>query len=448
MSAVSAVSEFTEFTMEPQALAALPIALMESSRENLKESSEESLKKSPDVSSTAPVFESYRAARHNDALLRPFLEADGEGEAQRCLEVLIQRAAPLIARAVRQNRHVTPNRAGGRYERQEEQEADDIYQEALLFVIARLRGLRSGRVPAPIARYGAYVTATAAHVCHERLRRTAPNRQAFRARLRYLLTSVPTLALWRDDWGRTVCGLSNWQGRAASCSALLRLQTFQENPALLAAAAPAAEHSGEHSHEGRQGARSAETPFIGVGEWLWDGTLNAAGLTDLLTWLGGPVTPQHLTAALLGVLGVREPAVCASDENAFSEEDGQGDDLFARVPDVRADVAGQVEQRDFLRRLWSEVTLLPASQRVALLLNLRDTGGRGVLALLAHTRVATPGQIADALALSADSLAALWPALPMEDAGIAEILGVPRQQVINLRKSARARLARRLREQP
>jgi len=35
--------------------------------------------------------------------------------------------------------------------------------------------------------------------------------------------------------------------------------------------------------------------------------------------------------------------------------------------------------------------------------------------------------------------------LPLEDAAIAERLGLTRQQVINLRKSARARLARRMR---
>jgi hypothetical protein len=39
----------------------------------------------------------------------------------------------------------------------------------------------------------------------------------------------------------------------------------------------------------------------------------------------------------------------------------------------------------------------------------------------------------------------LWPTLPRDDQWIADRLGVTRRQVINLRKCARERLARRLR---
>jgi predicted DNA-binding protein (UPF0251 family) len=46
--------------------------------------------------------------------------------------------------------------------------------------------------------------------------------------------------------------------------------------------------------------------------------------------------------------------------------------------------------------------------------------------------------------LSTEELAALWNDLPLEDLRIAEMLGISRQQVINLRKSARHRLARRV----
>jgi hypothetical protein len=43
-----------------------------------------------------------------------------------------------------------------------------------------------------------------------------------------------------------------------------------------------------------------------------------------------------------------------------------------------------------------------------------------------------------------ERLASLWNDLPIEDVEIAEHLGVTRQQVINLRKVARERLARRM----
>ena len=61
------------------------------------------------------------------------------------------------------------------------------------------------------------------------------------------------------------------------------------------------------------------------------------------------------------------------------------------------------------------------------------------------TGVASIRRIADALELDHAGFAELWPTLPLDDRDIAERLGLDRQQVINLRKSARARLARRTR---
>jgi hypothetical protein len=46
--------------------------------------------------------------------------------------------------------------------------------------------------------------------------------------------------------------------------------------------------------------------------------------------------------------------------------------------------------------------------------------------------------------MSMAELSEIWGRLPVDDHTIAERLGLTRQQVINLRKSARARLARRM----
>ena len=71
--------------------------------------------------------------------------------------------------------------------------------------------------------------------------------------------------------------------------------------------------------------------------------------------------------------------------------------------------------------------------------------GRGVVALLPLTGVASMRHIAEILELPAETFAALWNELPLEDVVIGEHLGVTRQQVVNLRKCARQRLARRMR---
>ena len=53
-------------------------------------------------------------------------------------------------------------------------------------------------------------------------------------------------------------------------------------------------------------------------------------------------------------------------------------------------------------------------------------------------------EFADILNLRFDDFLELWNQLPLDDNTISERLGLTRQQVINLRKSARERLARRM----
>jgi hypothetical protein len=108
------------------------------------------------------------------------------------------------------------------------------------------------------------------------------------------------------------------------------------------------------------------------------------------------------------------------------------------------DTSWQVEKRMFLQRLWEEVRQLPLNQRVALLLNLRDSQGRGCIALFPAAGIATVRELSETLGISSEELAELWSELPLEDASIAERLRLTRQQVINTRKSARERLKRRL----
>jgi hypothetical protein len=78
-----------------------------------------------------------------------------------------------------------------------------------------------------------------------------------------------------------------------------------------------------------------------------------------------------------------------------------------------------------------------------LLLNLRDPDGGSALHALPATGLVLMADIARLLELDDRELKTLWDQLPLDDLTIAARLGLTRQQVINLRKSARARLARR-----
>jgi hypothetical protein len=115
---------------------------------------------------------------------------------------------------------------------------------------------------------------------------------------------------------------------------------------------------------------------------------------------------------------------------------------------IRADInpATIIERRQSLELLWREICQLPRRQRVALLLNLRNPHGVNVITLLPATGVATFEQIALTLEIPIAEFEQLWAQLPLDDLYLADYLGATRQQVINLRKTARERLLKRMKE--
>jgi hypothetical protein len=102
-----------------------------------------------------------------------------------------------------------------------------------------------------------------------------------------------------------------------------------------------------------------------------------------------------------------------------------------------------LERHRHIERLWDEIQRLPLRQRVALLLNLRDASGAGMLWILPVAGIASMRTIAKTLEMPVEELAELWRRLPIDDAALAKRLGCTRQQVINLRMSARKRLRNR-----
>lgn len=144
---------------------------------------------------------------------------------------------------------------------------------------------------------------------------------------------------------------------------------------------------------------------------------------------GGQRTVDELVSAVAHRAGIVEPVRI------------DGDSVVALRA---ADVESAVESTQYFAQLWSEIVQLPARQRLALLLNARDAAGDSVLRLLMSERIVSSAEIAAALEVSAADLNALWSRLPLMDIAIAERLCVTRQQVINLRKAARDRLARRM----
>jgi len=102
------------------------------------------------------------------------------------------------------------------------------------------------------------------------------------------------------------------------------------------------------------------------------------------------------------------------------------------------DLAARIDHSAALRTLWEEVHQLPLRQRHAILLHLDG------IEYLPASGIASFREIAAALEIPQEELAEIWSKIPLEDRAIANRFGVERQQVINLRKSGRERLARRL----
>ncbi len=258
----------------------------------------------------------------------------------------------------------------------------EITAEVLLHLTTRLQELRRTAAP-PIVNLRAYAVSAVYNACFARVRTRCPHYARLRNRLRYLLRNDSTFALWTPASGEPLAGLRAWQDRDDHT-------TVPPSPPLPGPLRP----------------------------WL----------LALFQMAAAPLRLGELVSAAAEALGIADtPATLLDPEHPSTERPAD----FALI------------ERQSLAALWSEVLLLPAAQRAALLLNLRDAAGNGVIELIPSTGLADFRQLAELLNMPPARLAELWPELPLEDARIAEILGLTRQQVINLRKSARERLLRR-----
>src|SRR5262245_535715 len=341
-----------------------------------------------------------------DILLAPLLLKAEDKEADEFLARLIAaHAEPVINGVIRYKLRL--GSSGG----VAKAEAEDLRQEASAQLLTRLQKFRADAEAHSIKDLRGLAATIAYRLCARWIRRQFPERRALRNRIQYLLTRQAGFAIWREDPNDEheskglIAGFAAWKGRRPSTGAG-SLRRLSQDEKLLDALG---------------GGRAAK--------------LNDA-LSAVFNHVGAPVEFDELVKMMADLLQIKDRIV----ESIDADPGDSGFDLADR----EADVAWRVEKRVFLQRLWDEAPRLPRQQRVALLLNLRDAEGRGCLALFPALGIATLRQLAEALEMSAERLAEMWNETPLEDAKIAELLRLTRQQVINARKSARERLARRL----
>ena len=346
-----------------------------------------------------------------DKILLPFLQARNESESENLLARLVyEYADPVIKGILKRKLGVSLTVADGSYDNQNALEiAGDVH--ALL--LAHLDRLKRQPAAAAIHNFRGYVAIKTYSAYNAYLRRKHPERWRLKNRLRYLFSHHPSFALWENAEGEWLCGLAAWQHDRAKQAVGVR-------------------------HRGQLRAHLLSSEKLRLLSDQSEGNELTGTSISVFNAAGHPVELDELVNVISEMLGIREP----TESTALDEE--ETGKTYHDPADTRASADISLDQRFYLQRLWSEILQLPPRQCAALLLNLRDEQGAGVLALLPLIDIASMGAIAQALEMTEEQMAKLWYDLPLDDNVIARQLGVTRQQVINLRKAARARLLRRM----
>ena len=343
-------------------------------------------------------------------LIQSFLHTEDASESEDLLSRLIQEhAEPIIAGIIKHKLRVSLNHSEGS---SQNQDALEITGDVRAVILAEMQSLKGGaQGQSIISSFHNYVAVKTYSACADYFRAKNPQRRRLKDLLRYHLKQNRIFALWEAEDGRWLCGLQTWRSAEPDTSRSERLQQLLTEPLSIINA-------------------SESASAVGVSHLP-----PAELLTIIFASVGHPFEFKQLVTIVADVWGIKDQP----DESI--ELDGRSDEGLI---DSAARVDVVVEQRLYLQRLWTEVTQLPLLQRSALLLNLRDVQGGSVIAFIPHLCIATKAEIAEMLSMSAEQFSGLWNELPLDDANSAQLLGVTRQQVINLRKTARERLARRM----
>ena len=332
-----------------------------------------------------------------DVLLEPLLAESSDAQVDHLLSQLITvHAEPVIKGVIRFKLRLNS------YRETQRAESDDIHQEVVLQLVAQLQRFRKLPSGHPISDVRGMAAVIAHRTCARWMRRQFPERHALKNRLHYLLTRQRGFALWQDGDGKLITGFAVWREQEKP---VRNLADVEKLPAHIRAL---------KSDKSQQ---LAET------------------IAGIFNYLDGPIEFDELVSGVAAIQGISDQPI-----ESLADDDDAAPEPAASEPNQ----AWRIEKRIFLQRLWEELQQLPVNQRAALLLNLKDASGFSCITLFPATGIANVRQLAEALEMSAEDLAKVWNDLPLEDARIAELLGLTRQQVINARKSGRERLARRL----
>ena len=343
----------------------------------------------------------------NDRILCPYLEAtSGESAELLLTRLVVEEAGPTISEVLRQSRRKY------RFAGSDGLLLEDMAQEVSLQLIRRLRLLKQDPRCQPIGSYHRYVAGTTRNVFKSKIDEANPKWLILKNKVNYFFDKESRFATWHDDHQKHIlCGYELWREQKR----------------------PAAEvEFGQLLDQIRRELLTTKAPIKSLEE------LPLSQLLRLIfSHLRAPLRKKHLLQIVAFIQGVRH--------TVFDVAQFESRQVVLDTGYQQSNVATNLEHRQLLEFVWSQLCELSSHQQRALLLNLRLPQGKSALTLFVEQGLVTTIQLAIMLGLSAEELTRLLESgRPLTDTEIAARLGVTTQQAQNYRKAARARLLRHL----
>ncbi|MEW6126211.1 MAG: hypothetical protein AB1757_04040 [Acidobacteriota bacterium] len=361
-------------------------------------------------------------------------------EQRKSVEALLEDAKETIEGIIRKKFRVSLSPSDGRYENQN---ALELCQEVYTLLFERLVEQEHNPTAEPIRSIRDYAAVLTYHRCAE-LRR-AQNKQwhSLKNKVRYFLGKRPEYAVWSNDTGEWLCGFVSQKNRPPSRELAVKLEALnQHTPTILPA-------------------HLISKDLRNLKDADWQELIET-----IFKHLDSAVEVDDIVSAIADIFGVQDDLPLS--ESAFDNEEPGRPPIDPKDEGLTPEET--LSQRQFLEKLWQQIVELRPNQRIAYLLNFRDADGD--IQLFTWNGIVSLEQIGALLNLTDEQFERAWQALPLDEATrallrttteyhtkfaalfahipledllIARMLGGERQQVINLRKCARERLAKYLR---
>ena len=337
-----------------------------------------------------------------DNVLVPYLTADDERERQQHLdELLTLRAAPLIRQVLRRRLSFNVNAQGIN---ENNQDAEDLYQEAMTRVVQVLNQLQSSS-DTDIENFEHYVSRIVSNICTDFIRAKSPALTRLKYSLRDLLKRHKDFVSWEHE-GEILCGFAPWRNTGKSA---FSDQSFEDLETKL--------NSFKSLYFADEDIRLAPLSQV---------------VAELFDWILGPVEIDSLVRMVAYLLDIKDQQLESLDDPSLARRDL----YFAATQSSES----HLEASELLARLWQAVIQLPAEQRDAFAFGFEDAAGQDLFTLLLAAEIVNWDELAHEMGRSVQEVARLHVLMPMDNATVADELRASRENVYKWRFRAIRRL--------